>query len=165
MQFMDGVMFDHSQRLQAIREQLSSGNVIGRLRRIATHFSFSGDQEFQRSNIRTDSILEPHGCLGDLGWYCIRFTLWAAGLEMPTHVSARTITTLSGDDSEGDVPGEFSAELLFPGGVSANFYCSFLTENQQTATVSGDAGYLTVNDFVLPFYDAEAVLERERSCA
>jgi predicted dehydrogenase len=76
---------------------------------------------------------------------------------MPTHVSARTITPLAGLDSPGNVPGEFSAELQFPGDVSAAFYCSFLTENQQTAMLSGDAGYITVNDFVLPFYDAEAV--------
>jgi hypothetical protein len=31
-----------------------------------------------------------------------------------------------------------------------------LTENQQTVLLSGDKGYLTVDDFVLPFYDAEA---------
>jgi predicted dehydrogenase len=156
VQFMDGVMFDHSRRLAEIRRELDSGDSIGKLRRICTHFSFSGDQSFQQSNIRTDSILEPHGCLGDLGWYCIRMTLWAAGLQMPTEVSARTITPLQGDQSAGSVPGEFSAELRFPNDISATFYCSFLTENQQTVLLSGDKGYLTVDDFVLPFYDAEA---------
>lgn len=156
VQFMDGVMFDHSKRLLAVREEIKSGQSIGKLRRICTHFSFSGDEAFQTSNIRTDSVLEPHGCLGDLGWYCIRMTLWAAGLTLPTHVSARTITTLQGTDSEGSVPGEFSAELQFPDGVSATFYCSFLTENQQTVLLSGDRGYLSVDDFVLPFYDSEA---------
>lgn len=156
VQFMDGVMFDHSKRLAEIRELLAANNAIGKLRRISTHFSFRGDEAFQRSNIRTDSVLEPHGCLGDLGWYCIRLTLWASGLQTPTHVSARTITALSGTDSQGEVPGEFSAELQLADGLSAAFYCSFLTENQQTAILSGDRGYITVNDFVLPFYDAEA---------
>ena len=156
VQFMDGVMFDHSKRLAEICETLRSGEAIGKLRRISTHFSFSGDDSFQQSNIRTDSILEPHGCLGDLGWYCIRMTLWAAGLQTPTHVSARTITPLKGKDSQGEVPGEFSAELQFKDGLSAAFYCSFLTSNQQTVLLSGDDGYLTVDDFVLPYYDAEA---------
>ncbi|MCH1494423.1 MAG: Gfo/Idh/MocA family oxidoreductase [Rubripirellula sp.] len=156
VQFMDGVMFDHSQRLAKVREILGAGEVVGKTRRISTHFSFSGDDSFQQSNIRTDAILEPHGCLGDLGWYCIRFTLWAAGLEMPTKLSARTLTWLAGTESEGEVPGEFSAELHFPNDVTASFYCSFLTVNQQTAMVSGDRGYLSVDDFVLPFYDAEA---------
>ena len=156
VQFMDGVMFDHSQRLAKVREILGAGEVVGKTRRISTHFSFSGDDSFQQSNIRTDAILEPHGCLGDLGWYCIRFTLWAARLEMPTKLSARTLTWLAGTESEGEVPGEFSAELHFPNDVTASFYCSFLTVNQQTAMVSGDRGYLSVDDFVLPFYDAEA---------
>ncbi|MGI9470609.1 MAG: Gfo/Idh/MocA family protein [Rubripirellula sp.] len=156
VQFMDGVMFDHSKRLSEVCRSLASGEAVGKLRRISTHFSFSGDDSFQKSNIRTDSILEPHGCLGDLGWYCIRMTLWAAGLQMPTHVSARTITGLRGKDSDGEVPGEFSAEFQFEDGLSAAFYCSFLTSNQQTVLLSGDDGYLTVDDFVLPYYDAEA---------
>lgn len=156
VQFMDGVMFDHSDRLAALRQILSRGDVIGKLRRVSTHFSFSGDELFQRSNIRTDAELEPHGCLGDVGWYCIRLTLWAAELRLPTQVTARTITPLKGQHSPGEVPGEFSAELQFDDGLSAAFYCSFLTENQQTALLSGDRGYLSLDDFVLPFYDAEA---------
>jgi predicted dehydrogenase len=156
VQFMDGVMFDHSQRLQEIRRALEARQPIGKLRRINTHFSFSGDEAFQQSNIRTNAVLEPHGCLGDLGWYCIRFTLWASGLQTPTHVSARTITSLRGKESEGEVPGEFSAEMRFADGLSAAFYCSFLTSNQQTVLLSGDDGYMTLDDFVLPFYDAEA---------
>lgn len=157
VQFMDGVMFDHSKRMAEICHRLEAKDTIGKLRRISTHFSFSGDDAFQRSNIRTDSVLEPHGCLGDLGWYCIRFTLRAAGLRTPTHVSARTITPLSGSKSAGEVPGEFAAEMQFADGLSAAFYCSFLTSNQQTALLSGDQGYITVNDYVLPYYDAEAV--------
>lgn len=156
VQFMDGVMFDHSRRLQEVCKELETGQTVGKLRRINTHFSFSGDDSFQQSNIRTDAELEPHGCLGDLGWYCIRFTLWAAGLRMPTHLSARTITPLKGAESSGEVPGEFSAELQFADGVSAAFYCSFLTSNQQTVLLSGSNGHITLDDFVLPFYDAEA---------
>jgi len=156
VQFMDGVMFDHSDRLAELRRILKSEDVIGKLRRVYSHFSFAGDEEFRRSNIRTDSSLEPHGCLGDVGWYCLRLILWAAALRLPTHVTARTITPLKGQHSPGEVPGEFSAELQFDDGLSATFYCSFLTENQQTALLSGDRGYISLDDFVLPFYDAEA---------
>lgn len=155
VQFMDGVMFDHSGRLEGIRQSIGDAEKFGRLRRIQTHFSFLGDTSFRSANIRVDARLEPHGCLGDLGWYCIRFTLWATGGKLPTTVSARTITPLSGNDSGGDVPGEFTAELQFDDDVSAGFYCSFLTSNQQTAVLSGEHGYVTIDDFVLPFYDAE----------
>lgn len=155
VQFIDGVMFDHSARLDGIRGSLDNEARFGRMRRIQTHFSFLGDDTFADANIRAQHQLEPHGCLGDLGWYCIRFTLWALQGEMPTRLSARTLTALGDADGEGQVPGEFAAELQFPGGISAGFYCSFLSSNQQTALVSGEHGYVTVDDFVLPFYGAE----------
>ena len=40
---------------------------------------------------------------------------------------------------------------MFSAGVSASFYCSFITQNQQWANVSGTGGYVEVPDFVLPF--------------
>ncbi|NNE01408.1 MAG: Gfo/Idh/MocA family oxidoreductase [Pirellulaceae bacterium] len=162
VQFMDGVMFDHSKRLETLCADLQKGTTIGDLRRIYTQFSFSGDSDFKKSNIRTDSVLEPHGCLGDLGWYCIRFTLWAAGRKVPSRLSARTITALKGGHSDGEVPGEFSAEMQFSDGFSASFYCSFLTNNSQVAVISGQDGFITLDDFVLPYYDAEAVWNEHR---
>ncbi len=162
VQFMDGVMFDHSDRLKAVCERINDGETIGDLRRIYTQFSFCGDGDFKASNIRTDSVLESHGCLGDLGWYCIRFTLRAAGLRMPTRLSARTITALKGSDSDGEVPGEFSCEMQFADNFSASFYCSFLTMNSQQVIVSGDKGYITLDDFVLPMYSAEAAWKEHR---
>src|SRR5204862_4737880 len=50
---------------------------------------------------------------------------------------------------------DFSAELIFPGGVSSSFYCSFVAENQQWAVISGTQGYLEMADFVLPIVGNE----------
>ncbi|MEL7338523.1 MAG: Gfo/Idh/MocA family oxidoreductase, partial [Planctomycetota bacterium] len=165
VQFMDGVMFSHSARLNGIRNALENPGTLGRLRRINTSFCFSGDQAFQTENIRVDSRLERHGCLGDLGWYTLRMTLWVMQYRMPNRVIARTLTSLQGNDSPEPVPGEFSAELFYDADPSAPFgidwpvtatmYNSFLTENQQLVAISGDQGYVTLDDFVLPFYDAE----------
>ncbi|GAB5402989.1 MAG: Gfo/Idh/MocA family oxidoreductase [Aureliella sp.] len=154
VQYMDGVMFMHSQRLPMVRSLLDDG-AVGRLRRMSSQFSFAGDKEFQSSNIRTNNHLEPHGCLGDLGWYCIRYFLWVMGGKLPSRVSAHTLTTLQGSGGDQPVPGEFTADLHFDGGVSASFYCSFLTENQQFVYLSGDKGYLRVDDFVLPYAGPE----------
>lgn len=159
VQFMDGVMFVHSERMQLLRKTLDDPANIGRLRRITSQFTFAGDEEFKRSNIRVNSELEPHGCLGDLGWYAIRITLLVMKYQMPTSVRARTLSSLKGVDSKGSVPSEFAAELDFAGGITASFYCSFLTENSQLLTVSGDKGYLAMDDFVLPFLGAELGLE------
>src|SRR5439155_27322971 len=73
VQFMDGVMFMHSQRLPLLRQTLDDGRSIGSVRRITSQFSFMPADEFLTTNIRASNLLEPLGCLGDLGWYNIRF--------------------------------------------------------------------------------------------
>lgn len=155
VQFMDGVMFMHSQRLGLLRDVLNDGRSVGDLRRIATQFSFCAPEEFLEGNIRMSSELEPLGCLGDLGWYNIRFTLWTMNEQLPERVSGRLLKAIGRDDSPEPVPVEFSGELFFDGGVSASFYCSFITENQQWANLSGSKGNIQVDDFVLPFFGCE----------
>jgi predicted dehydrogenase len=151
VQFMDGVMFMHSQRLPRLRAVLDDHGHLGEVRRIATHFSFAGGEEFMRGNIRTHAALEPLGCLGDLGWYCIRFTLWAMNYEMPQEVTARFHSEVAQDVGLAPVPVEMSADLAFANGVSASFHCSFVSDNAEWAHVSGTKGSVFVSDFVLPF--------------
>jgi predicted dehydrogenase len=155
VQYMDGVMFMHSQRLPMVRQLLDDATQLGTIRRMTSQFSFNGGDEFCRSNIRVHSELEPYGCLGDLGWYCIRFFLWAMQGEMPVEVRGRVLTELCGDSSPASVPGEFAGEMTFKGGVSASFYSSFLTQNQQWVHISGSEGYLRMDDFVLPYHGSE----------
>ena len=159
VQFIDGVMFMHSRRLDALRVALDDDRTIGRIRRIQSSFSFGGSPEFFSNNIRAHSGLEPHGCLGDLGWYCIRFALWAMKERLPCAVSGRRLAQLGRADSPAQVPTEFSGELLFDDGVSSGFYCSFVTELQQWAHVSGTAGNIRLDDFVLPHYGSELRFE------
>lgn len=161
VQFMDGVMFMHSARMNALRKALDDPQHMGDIRRIACQFSFFGGDDFSQKNIRVDSHLEPFGCLGDLGWYCVRFLLWANRWQIPTEVVGRCINTSKGASSEGEVPSEFSAELRFANGVSASFYCSFLTGNQQWAHVSGTKGNVFVKDFVLPHFGCESSFDVE----
>jgi len=62
-------------------------------------------------------------------------------------------------DSPQKVPMEFSAELFFDDGISASFYCSFLTEHQQWCNISGTKGNLAIKDFVLPVLGNEVSFE------
>jgi hypothetical protein len=62
---------------------------------------------------------------------------------------------MRGEKSETEVPAEFSAELVFPGGSSGSFYCSFLTGTQQWAHISGTKGNAFLSDFVLPHFGCE----------
>ena len=88
VQFMDGVMFMHSPRLgqsprgfrrwQKCRRSSSA---------LSSQFSFYSGEDFFRDNIRVNGALEPAGCLGDLGWYSIRFALWTLNWQLPRDVS------------------------------------------------------------------------------
>jgi len=159
VQFMDGVMFMHSRRLEVMREALDDGRSVGQLRHLACTFSFCAPPEFFPNNIRTHSGLEPHGCAGDLGWYCIRLALWAMKWQLPRQVIGRVLADFRREPSLAPIPTEFAATLLFEGGVSASCYCSFLAENAQWANFSGARGALQVNDFVLPFAGHEVGFE------
>ena len=162
VQFSDGVMFMHGHRLAAIRAALDAPGVVGRIKRLASGFSFHGGPEFEQGNIRMHSLLEPHGCLGDLGWYSIRFALWAMNWETPVRVTGRILAEAASPGSPDPVPTEFSGDMIFASGASMNYYCSFITQDQQWVHVSGTEGSLRIDDFVLPFYGDEATFETIR---
>jgi predicted dehydrogenase len=162
VQFMDGVMFMHSARLPLLRQVLDDGQTVGTVLRIASQFSFRAPEEFYQHNIRVSSALEPLGALGDLGWYNVRLSLWVLNHRLPERVTGRVLAERARADGGAPVPVEFSGEMFYPDGVSASFFCSFRAENHQWATVSGTHGYLTVPDFVLPFFGAEAAFEVNR---
>src|SRR5580700_6275651 len=109
VQFMDGVMFMHSPRMARVREYLDDGQSVGPIRRIASAFSFYLGEEFFRTNIRTDGALEPTGCLGDLGWYCIRFALWTLHWQMPEAVAGKILSQSDNLPGRPSSPTEFAA--------------------------------------------------------
>jgi predicted dehydrogenase len=150
VQFMDGVMFMHNTRLERLRVALQDPKGLGQLRRMTTQFSFLASEGFLDSNIRADHALEPLGCVGDLGWYCVRFALWLMNWQMPLEVSGRILSEFAGPQSAALVPSEFAGELRFEGGVSVGFYCSFITGFRQWVDISGTQGALQIPDFVLP---------------
>lgn len=155
VQFMDGVMFMHSDRLKDLRSTIDDGTSLGALRRINSQFSFCAPEDFLQGNIRMHSELEPLGCLGDLGWYNIRFNLWVMNYKMPISVTGNMLQGASRPDSPDKVPTEFSGEMFYPNGVSASFYCSFITAMQQWANLCGTEGNIHLDDFVVPCFGSD----------
>jgi len=151
VQFMDGVMFMHTKRLQKMRAVLDDGKTVGETRRVSSAFQFNTDKNFYATNIRADSHLEPLGCLGDQGWYCIRIALWAMKWQLPEKVSGRILSSVAKRKGEAPVLTEFSGELFFKNGATSDFYCSFVTALEQRVNIIGTQGYLSMSDFVLPF--------------
>jgi predicted dehydrogenase len=165
VQFMDGVMFMHNPRLARIREVLDDGKSVGRIKRITSSFSFHMAEDLFPTNIRMDSRLEPAGCLGDLGWYCIRFILWAMRWQLPREVTGHILSQHGASHSPSPVPSDFSAELIFNDDMSAGFYCSFIAEHQNWVHVSGTKGQLRIFDFVHPVSDVEPTFEVNAAAA
>ncbi|MCX6120361.1 MAG: Gfo/Idh/MocA family oxidoreductase [Ignavibacteriales bacterium] len=170
VQFMDGVMFMHNPRLQRIRKVLDDSQSIGQIKRISSMFSFRAPEDYLRTNIRLHSELEPTGCLGDLGWYNIRFSLWAMKWHVPYAVTGRILSQRGGKTSPAPTPTDFSGELIFSNDTSADFYCSFLTAFQQWSTISGTKGSLSIPDFVHPVnihepsFDVNNIEARVKCC-
>ncbi len=148
VQFMDGVMFMHNPRLARMREVLDDGASVGAIRRMMSVFSFATEESFFDANIRVNGELEPAGCLGDLGWYCIRFGLWAMKWRMPIEVTGRILSARGNRLTAKSVPTAFSGEMFFEDGASMGFYCSFVAAIQNWAHVGGAKGYLRVARFV-----------------
>lgn len=154
VQFMDNVMFMHSQRLKHLTTLLADREQIGQLKRICSQFSFCADPNFFADNIRMQMALEPWGCLGDLGWYNIRITLIAMNGQMPVRVRGQNL-----DGNWERPPTEFSGDLLFADGATASLYCSFVNGNQQWVHFSGTRGYALIDDFALPWCGNSSIID------
>ncbi|HEY5044120.1 MAG TPA: Gfo/Idh/MocA family oxidoreductase [Verrucomicrobiae bacterium] len=159
VQFMDGVMFMHSPRLARVREILDDDQSVGEVRRISSAFSFYPGENFFGTNIRANGLLEPAGCLGDLGWYSIRFALWTMHWQLPRAVAGRILSQSENLPDRPSAPVEFSGEMLYDKGMSVAFYSSFLAGRQQWVHVSGQKGWLWLPDFVHPFNSYEPAFE------
>eukprot|EP00041_Stephanoeca_diplocostata_P027776 m.771662 g.771662 ORF g.771662 m.771662 type:complete len:268 (-) comp23244_c4_seq2:72-875(-) len=121
--FMDGVMFMHHDRLAKAKEVLQNGDVGPRPTRVVSAFSFPANEDFFATNIRAGASTEPMGCLGDLGWYCIRISLWAFDYETPMEVAMMTHQTVN------DVPVDVTVSMLASSTsdiFSASLRCSTL---------------------------------------
>jgi predicted dehydrogenase len=155
VQFMDGVMFMHNQRLPALREKIQDPAQTGELRRITSSHCFSASEEFLTRNIRTSATLEPFGSLGDLAWYSIRLSLWVMDWQMPRLATGRNLRQFT-QPGGAPVATDFSGELVFDGGVSAGFFGSFRTGREQWAIISGSKGKVEIPDFVADLSDNPA---------
>jgi predicted dehydrogenase len=170
VQFMDGVMFMHNPRMARLRALLDDGHTIGPLRRIMSVFSFASDAKFFEANIRVHSALEPAGCLGDLGWYCLRFALWAMHWRLPREVTGKILAARGNRLSPSAPPTDFSGELIFADGSSLGFFCSFRAADQDWVHLGGAAGWLRVPDFVHspkahePSFQVNGAEERVKCC-
>mmetsp|Transcript_45175 Transcript_45175/g.107509 ORF Transcript_45175/g.107509 Transcript_45175/m.107509 type:complete len:492 (-) Transcript_45175:120-1595(-) len=148
VQFMDDTMFMHCPRLEAVQRVISDKEAFGTPTHVSTAFTIpcaATDSEWRTGNIRMKKALEPLGALGDLAWYCTRFTLWVYGFDQPEAVSCNFIE----ETSEG-VPIRVLGAMKFSGNRTASFEASFLHSWRQWAEVVSEKQTLRIEDFVIP---------------
>ncbi|KDD71977.1 hypothetical protein H632_c4067p0, partial [Helicosporidium sp. ATCC 50920] len=106
---------------------------------------------------------DPLGALGDLGWYCVRASLWAADWALPASVAAHPGWVRT---SEGVPIANVGATLVFGQGangrsVTATVRASFASSLTQSLHILGEKGSLALDDFVVPRSEHRAAIVHE----
>jgi predicted dehydrogenase len=150
---MDGVMFVHSLRHEKLREMLNPMR-FGQVERVQSSFSFRGNEDFFRGNIRASAMGDPLGCLGDLGWYCLRVILQAYRCNEPSGEAWQPVAvraTCHEWVADGEVPVDMSVSIAFDTQWKrrAEFSCSFTHSFHQDFIISAKSIRRNVNDHLI----------------
>mmetsp|Transcript_13905 Transcript_13905/g.29348 ORF Transcript_13905/g.29348 Transcript_13905/m.29348 type:complete len:393 (-) Transcript_13905:39-1217(-) len=150
----DGTMFVHHPRTKEFVNAIPNPN------RLSFNFTFNGDDDFFKNDVRIKKDGDFMGCIGDLGWYCVRM-----GLLVFTRMDAKALKGIVTDVqvfrfqlSEDGVPIDADCMVYFTDNRVLSFHCSFLHPLNQTAhmTGSGQIYNVTITDPILP-YEGEKI--------
>ena len=134
--YTDGSMMSHSLRV-GYTAWVVEHLFHHRITKIESRLTMMKDATFDSSNIRADELLEPHGALGDLVWYCIRFTLHVLGWQRPLDVTSRWAGGQDMPHTSAGLRDECTVELRFPTDIRATFFGSFVSAPEQYIKIYG----------------------------
>ena len=130
---VEAFMYRSHPLTHAVLDAVRRGEV-GQVKLIRTSFCFRTTK--LAGNIRFDPSLAG-GALMDVGCYCLNFSRLMAGAEPDGFEVYAHLNDSGVDDLAAGV-------LRFPNGIMATFQCGMLVQADNTATVSGDEGYIEV---------------------
>ncbi len=125
---MEAFMYRFHQRTLQVKALVDDG-AIGVLHHIKGGFTFALNRE---GDVRWDNQLGG-GSLWDVGCYPLNFARFITGME-PENVFGHQVTGESGVDIS------FTAQLQFPGNITAQFDSGFRTQFRMYTEVSGSKG-------------------------
>ncbi|KAJ3071211.1 hypothetical protein HDU98_005657 [Podochytrium sp. JEL0797] len=143
--FLDGTFFKHHPRNKLIREMVVNGE-LGDVTSVFSQFSCDA-REMSADAIRHRPDMERTGCLGDMGWYTVRFGLHVYGYDVPEKV----IGTIVKRHPETGAATHFIGQLHFSQHRIALFDCSFAQADTQLTHVSGTKAILACDDTFVPW--------------
>jgi predicted dehydrogenase len=146
--FMDATHFVHHPRTKAILEAIPG--LMGRPRSLHTAFYFPFTD---RSNIRFDPSLEPTGAVGDMAWYSMRAVV---EYLQPQGDPVKVAAVAERDPQAGGVIS-VSGMIGFESGEVSTFDVGYTGGTMiMDLSLLGNAGLLTMDDFVMDWTDSFA---------
>lgn len=145
VQYMDNTMFMHNERTAAMRAVLDDTESFGVPKSVVSNFTLPAAADGAWDNVRMKASTEPFGALGDLGWYCLRVSLWAFNYADAEAVSCHYLQA-----TDEGVPLHCTGTIKFSEGRAATFDCSFVHAWRESAEVFSSKKCLFVEDFVIP---------------
>lgn len=145
---LDGTMFAHNPRMEVFAKHVSDESSFGTYDRITSDFCFCGDADFFKNDIRNNPSGDPLGCIGDVGWYCIR----AAVICFCSYKHLRPVAaqTVHFRLSEAGVPMDAQCLVHFEQGKMLSFHCSFMHSIRERLEIAGSRHTAEMDDFVIP---------------
>jgi len=129
---IEAFMYRAHPQTQAILDTIERGE-IGSVKLVRSSFCYRVRQ--WAGNVRFDKSLAG-GSLMDVGCYCIDFSNLIAGGE-PTDVHAVARIHETGVDEQTSVVMKYAS------GITAEFTCGMMVQQDNTAAICGDEGYIT----------------------
>lgn len=147
---MDGTMFVHAPRTRRIVKSIPNPN------RIHMNFTFDGGADFLQNDIRVKKDGDLLGCVGDLGWYCVRMGLLVfsdLNAEELRNGLVKEVQVVNCEVNEEGVPIDGDCMVYFSDKRVLSFHCSFKHPLNQTVTIFGTGCEYTatVADAILPY--------------
>ncbi len=137
---LDGVMWYHTQRAQAMKEIVHRGD-LGDVCQLTSAFTFPGDK-LDPANLRLHRATGG-GSLLDLGWYCVGASLWLTDrVPLKVWASARW---------KNDVDLHLNGVMWFDDDIVGTVECGFTAVRRRWIEVAGTQAVLRCDDFTRPW--------------
>jgi xylose dehydrogenase (NAD/NADP) len=150
MVIAEAFMYRHHPQTLYIKKIIDEGE-IGELQLINGSFCYTNTRP---NNIRLDAALGG-GSLWDVGCYPISYSRFITG-EEPCEVSGNQIIGPTGIDLL------FAGQLRFPGGVIAQFNCSFISPYKTFVEITGNKGRIIINEPFKPGKKTKIMLDKDQ---
>lgn len=146
---MDGTMFVHANRTKQFVKAIPNPN------RVHFNFTFEGDEDFFENDIRVKKDGDFMGCIGDLGWYCVRMGLLIfsdLNADVLRQGSVKEVQVVNCELNDEGVPIDADCMVYFSDKRVLSIHCSFKHPLNQTVHVfgTGSEHTATITDAVLP---------------